>query len=52
VCGSDSTVNSGLVGVQIDTGVLGGVGVSVWHWQYGKQWAVGSADWYSVVGVR
>ena len=23
---------------------------SVWNWQYGKEWAWGSADWYSAVG--
>jgi hypothetical protein len=31
VCGTDSTVNSGLVGVQIVTAVLVGVSVSVWN---------------------
>jgi hypothetical protein len=31
VCGNDSTVNSGLVGVQIGTALLVRVSVSVWN---------------------
>jgi hypothetical protein len=50
VCGTDSTVNSGLVGVQIGTAVLVRVSVSVWIRQYGKEWAGGRADCYSVFG--
>jgi hypothetical protein len=48
VCGTDITVNSGLVAVQIGTAVLVRVSVSVWNRQYGKQWTGGSADCYSV----
>ena len=48
VCGTDSTVKGGVVGVQIGTALL--VEFSVWNWQYGKEWACGSADWYSAAG--
>jgi len=41
--GTDSNVKSGIVGVQIRTALL--VKVSVWNWQYCKEWACGSADW-------
>jgi hypothetical protein len=50
VCGTDSTVNSGLVGVKIGTALLVRVSVSVWNCQYGKQWVGESVDWYSGVG--
>jgi hypothetical protein len=36
VCGTDSTVNSGLVGVKIVTVLLLRVSVSVWKFQYCK----------------
>jgi hypothetical protein len=50
VCGTDITVNSGLVVVQISTALLVRVSVIVWNRQYGKDWAGGSADWYSGFG--
>jgi hypothetical protein len=50
VFGTDSTINSGLVTVQIGTAVLVRVSVSVWNRQYGKQWARDSAECFSFVG--
>ena len=47
MCGTDSTVKSVLVGVQIGTALL--LKFSVWNLQYCKEWACVSADWYSVV---
>ena len=44
---TDSTVESGLVGMQIGIELL--VKVSVWNLQYCREWACRNADWYSAV---
>jgi hypothetical protein len=49
VCGTDSTLNSREVTVQIGTAVFVRVSVSVWNRQYVKQSGGDSADWYSGV---
>jgi hypothetical protein len=49
VFGTDSTLKSEIVTVQIGTSLLMKVSVSMWNWQYVKMWAGDSADWYSGV---
>jgi hypothetical protein len=50
VCGTGSTVNCGLVEVQIGTVLLVRGSVSVGDWKYGKLGGGESADWFSGVG--
>jgi hypothetical protein len=51
VCGINSTVNSGLVGMRIVSVLLVWFSVSVWYWHYGKHLAGSIADCISVIVV-